>query len=316
MTNKIGLIKILHMVKKSLIILAIFNCFVFPAFALDSEESSDKQTTSQALDNQQDIPDWLTRTSFGLEGGSDKKLKYFIETVQPLLGTEEEIITLFNHTRLSLQDERQIFNTGFGIRKIFNESYLLGINAFYDYQDLNKHSRGGIGFEAVNDFGLEARLNTYFRISHEQIVEDAGASQFYEKVANGFDWEVGCPIPYLSAIRLYGGGYLYDFEHFRNKAGWKSRMEYTPIKNSRLVLEMFDDNKRDDIGFRVEGVITLAFTSFNWKDILKDLKLAKEPFSKIDLNNRKLDRVVRDFDITVIKSTKSGGLVIEGGRSN
>ena len=40
-------------------------------------------------------------------------------------------------------------------------------------------------------------------------------------------------------------------------------------------------------------------------------------YPKIDLREKVLDRVVRDFDITVIKSTKSKatGLTVEGGRT-
>ena len=94
------------------------------------------------------------------------------------------------------------------------------------------------------------------------------------------------------------------------------RMEYNPIKYSRLTFIMLDDNKRNDISYRFEGALTLAFTSFALGDILKDIKTAREAFPKIDVRDKVLDRVVRDFDITVISSTKSKstGLTVEGGR--
>lgn len=94
------------------------------------------------------------------------------------------------------------------------------------------------------------------------------------------------------------------------------RAEYNPVKYSRVVFEIRDDNKRDSNAYRLECAITLAFSSFHPRDILNDLKASKEAFPKINLKNKTLDRVVRDFDITVIETTKQrGGLVVEAGRT-
>ena len=192
----------------------------------------------------------------------------------------------------------------------------MGINTFYDYQDLHQHHRTGVGFEAITNRGLEVRLNSYIRVSNQRLVKDDGVNEYYEKVANGGDYEFGGPLPYISFLKLYGGGYWYNFGHFHNKYGWKMRMEYNPIKFSRLVFEMLDDNKRNKIGYRFEGVMTLAFTSFHPRDILKDFKAAQEAYPKINLRDKVLERVVRDFDITVITSTKAKrtGLTVEGGK--
>lgn len=283
----------------------------------DPSDLNREQKKEIKSDTEYDIPDWVKRTNFAIEVGTDSKPKYFMETIQPLLGTQDKEIVFFNQSRISQKDYRPAYNIGWGLRKIFSEYLLLGINSFYDYQDLNKHSRGGVGFEAFNDRGLEARVNTYIRISNERLVKDTGGNEYYEKVANGLDWELGSPLPYLPFLKLYGGGNWYNFEHFKNKYGWKMRMEYNPIKYSRLVFEMFDDTKRNDTAYRFEGALTLAFTSFCLSDIAKDLKVAKVAFPKINLQDKVLDRVVRDFDITVITSTKSKGtgLTVEGGKT-
>lgn len=275
------------------------------------------QKKSSPEESDFEIPEWVKRTNFAIEAGSDLKPKYFLETIQPLLDTQYKDTVLFNQSRIAERDYRPIFNTGFGIRKIFKQAYLLGINTFYDYQDLHKHSRGGVGFEAITDRGLEARLNTYIRISNERVVKDDGVNEYLEKVANGFDWELGSPLPYMPYLKLYGGGYWYNFEHFRNKYGWKMRMEYTPIKYSRMTFELFDDTKRNKAGYRFEGAITLAFTSFSPRDIISDIKGSKIAYPKLDLQEKVLDRVVRDFDITVITSTKSKatGITVEGGKT-
>lgn len=316
------------MVKK--LLLAVFiSSFVTLSLAAPKEETSkdnlpltnpkttkDKSSTPSSSEPQYTIPDWVKRTRFAIEAGSDIKPTYFVESVQPLLGTQNNSTVLFSHSRISSRDYRTTFNTGIGARRIFWEKYLLGINTFYDFQDLHQHHRAGVGFEAISDRGLEARLNTYFRVSDiRQVREDANA-QYFEKVASGLDWELGSPLPYLPFLRLYGGGKWYSFEKFHNKVGWNMRLEYNPVKNSRLVFEMLDDNKRSRAAYHFEGAFTLAFTSFYPKDILRDIKSSSVLFPKIDLSERTLDRVVRDFDITVITFSKTkGGLVVEGGKT-
>ena len=192
----------------------------------------------------------------------------------------------------------------------------MGVNSFYDYQDLHKHSRGGVGFEAITDRGLEARINTYIRISGERLVGEDFLNKYYEKVANGFDWELGLPLPYIPSVKVYGGGSWYDFEHFKNKMGWKLRAEFTPMKYSRLDFIVSDDNKDDNgVNYGFEGALTLAFTSFSPREIMNDItSAAKTAYPKTNLQDRVLDRVVRDFNITVIESTvsKGTGFTVEG----
>lgn len=286
------------------VLLVITSCYSGDAFA------------QEAASSESQIPDWVKRTNFSVQAESDTKTKYFIETIQPLLGTQDNDTVLFTQARASVRGNRGIYNLGVGARRILNNAFLLGINSFYDYQDYHQHQRAGVGFEMITDRGLEGRVNTYLRASDIRQIEENAGGQNFEKVANGLDWEAGGPVPFLSFLKLYGGGYWYSFERFKDKAGWKARAEYNPVKYSRLVFEMFDDNKRGNPGYRVEGAITLAFTSFALKDILNDFKAAEEMFPKMNLRDKVLDRVVRDFVITVISTTKTKtGLVVEGGRS-
>lgn len=279
--------------------------------------SPKEKAGSEDKEGSWDVPEWVKRTNFTVQAGTDQKPQYFLETIQPLFGSQNKDIVFFNQTRVSSQDERPKYNLGFGLRKIFADSLLLGVNSFYDYQDLHKHSRGGVGFEAITDRGLEARLNTYIRISNRRLVYDDGVNSYYEKVANGFDWELGLPLPYIPSVKVYGGGNWYNFEHFRNKYGWKFRTEFTPIKYSRLNFEIFDDTKRSKAGYRFEGALTFAFTSFSPREIINDIASAKNAYPKVNLGDRVLDRVVRDFDITLIKSkkNKTTGITVEAGRT-
>ena len=300
-----------------LLIIGILSGFILNLSASEIAIPQDKIPAPAAAENKQDIPDWVKRTNFGIEAGTGQRPNYFFETIQPLLGTQEEDLVFFNQSRISDRSSRPVYNLGLGLRRVFNDKWLLGVNSFYDYQDLHKHSRGGVGFEAISDIGIESRINTYIRISNKRLVGEDSANEYYEKVANGFDWELGAPLPYLPSLKIYGGGNWYNFEHFKNKYGWKLRLEYAPIKYSRVNFEILNDTKRKDTDYRFEGAITFAFTSFSPKDILKDLKGSKTAYPRINLRDKALDRVVRDFDITVIKSTKAKttGLTVEGGRA-
>lgn len=313
------------MIKKIAVLAVGISLFSFSCLLAQENQSDTKSILNQATkkitpeketEDSFEVPEWVRRTNFAIEAGTDIKPKYFMETIQPLFGTQEKETVLFNQTRISSRSGRTIYNSGFGLRRIFKESYLLGVNTFYDYQDLHQHHRAGLGLEAITDRGLEGRLNTYFGVSTKRLVREDAGGQHFEKVANGLDWEIGGPLPYLSFLKLYGGGYWYSFERFHNKYGWQMRMEYNPLKYSRLAFIMLNDNKRNSIAYRFEGAMTLAFTSFCPKDILKDIKASKEMFPKINLRDKVLDRVVRDFDITVITSTKDrGGFTVEGGKT-
>ncbi len=66
----------------------------------------------------------------------------------------------------------------------------------------------------------------------------------------------------------------------------------------------------------LKAALTFNFTSFRPRDIINDLKGSNEAYPKINLRDRVLDRVIRDFDITVIKTIKNkGGLTVEGGKT-
>ncbi|MCX5696072.1 MAG: inverse autotransporter beta domain-containing protein [Candidatus Omnitrophica bacterium] len=146
------------------IILVFFISFCFPSTYL-SAASSDRAVDSsfhlaelkkadntvnklgspkekvKKEDDQEDswvVPEWVRRTNFTVQAGSDQKPQYFIETIQPLFGSQFKDIVIFNQTRISSQGERPKYNIGFGLRKIFWESLLLGVNrsqAKYLYSD-------------------------------------------------------------------------------------------------------------------------------------------------------------------------------------
>lgn len=278
-----------------------------------SQSTGESKTFTEGNDS--NIPDWLKRTNYGVIIETDQKPRIYLETVQPLYQSFDQEHTFFTHDRISIQDERGTYSVGLGYRRLLmNDRLLGGINTFFDYQDLHSHYRQGVGLELISEI-LEFRMNSYFRLSPKRAVESTSSSTTYERVANGGDVELGAPIPYLPWIKIFGSFYHYNFRKFKDMNGWKARSEIKPFKFITINLETYDDNKGDQ-EYRMDGRFNLAFDDFTPKSILSAFKLAKEPFPTVDLTERTLDRVERNFNIQVEKWIESAGMSIEIGRGN
>ena len=262
----------------------------------------------------QETPEWLKRVEFSFQYESDKKPTFYFQTVQPIYQSLDKIDTFFYQPRISLRGGDLTYSVGVGYRKLLSENLLLGANIFGDYQDLHEHGRVGVGFEAIGQI-LEARLNGYFGVTSKRIVEDTLISITYEKVADGLDFEIGAPIPYLPWLKLYTSGFWYDFDKFQDKYGWKTRLEAKLSKALCLEFYTWDDNKGEqEYGGKVQ--VNLAFDRLrDFKDVFK---LAKEPFPKKNLEEKLLMPVERNFDIVVEKwsESKIGNITVEVGRAN
>ena len=258
------------------------------------------------------LPDWVQRVEYSFQLESDKKPIFYFQTVQPLYQNKDKVDTIFLQPRISLKEERTLYNLGLGYRKLASENLILGTNFFGDYQELHHHGRLGVGLEALGQI-WEGRVNAYFGgITNKQEVEVSGASTTTERVANGVDCEIGAPFPYAPGLKLYGSGFWFDFKDFNDKEGWKSRLEATLNKNLKLEVYTWDDNKGDlEYGGRLR--FNIVFNAFS--DVLRAMKFSEEPFPKKDLKKELLIPVERQFEITVEKKIQSNGFTVEGGRS-
>lgn len=291
--------------RKKLLILIMVISIIFTPLFLFAEEEKDPSF---------DLPGWLKRLDYGIFVEDDQKPRIYIETVQPLYQSPDQIDTFFTHDRISIQDERGTYSLGIGYRRLINDNLLFGTNHFFDYQDLRRHYRSGLGFELLSK-KWEARVNNYFGLSPKRIVEElTSTSATYEKAIDGFDVELGGPIPYLPWCKIFASYYFYDFKKASDMEGYKIRSEIKPFKFITINLEAFDDNK-GDLDYRLDTRFSLAFDDFSSKSIASAFKLAKEPYPDIDLKTRRLDRVQRNFNIQVERWNQTAGGTFEvGGR--
>jgi hypothetical protein len=284
-------------------ILFVFVIFLFSGYLFSFGRAEELDST----------PEWLKRINLSFEYETDKHPILYFETVQPFYQTEDKINTFFYQPRVSLSAGDLTYNFGVGYRRLFSDNLLWGINVFGDYEDLHEHARAGAGLEVLTQ-RLEARLNSYFGVTSKRVVEE-GTSTIYEKVADGLDFELGAPLPYLPWLKLYGSGFWYDFDKTSDRMGWKSRLEAE--LSDALILEFYtwDDNKGEqEFGGKLE--CRLAFDSLS--DLIENFKLADEPFPRKDLSQSTLIPVERNFDIVVEKwsETQNGNVDVVIGRAN
>ncbi|MDA8872103.1 inverse autotransporter beta domain-containing protein [Candidatus Thioglobus sp.] len=68
---------------------------------------------------------------------------------------------IFNQINLNRFDDRTTLNLGLGYRRLnADETWMTGVNAFYDHEFPNDHRRNGIGFELISSV-FETRVNSY-----------------------------------------------------------------------------------------------------------------------------------------------------------
>ena len=68
---------------------------------------------------------------------------------------------LFNQINLNRFDRRTTLNLGLGYRRLnTEETWMTGVNVFYDHEFPNDHKRNGMGFEIISSV-FETRVNSY-----------------------------------------------------------------------------------------------------------------------------------------------------------
>jgi len=260
------------------------------------------------------IPEWLKRINFGVDAGTGQKPRLYFETVQPLYQDPDKLNTYFIQPRYSLENEESAFNLGLGYRRLLSDdSVLLGANSFFDYEMDDDHYRIGAGLEAfINQ--IELRGNAYIGLSPRRLVEEIGSTSTYEKAADGFDAEVGLPLPYLNWIKVYGSGYWYNYEKFANKEGWRVRSQVEPFEYTTINLIFWDDNK-GDAEFRVDARVAIPFELFYGEEKAEDwckVKVSEAAYpEKVTHEDKLLDRVEREYKIEVEKWSSSAGATLE-----
>jgi len=105
---------------------------------------------------------------------------------------------LFNQINLNRYDDRTTLNLGLGYRRLnADETWMTGVNAFYDHEFPDDHKRNGVGFEVVSSV-LESRVNIYNGTTG-YIKDKSGTDS---KSLDGRDMGFKVALPYLPGMKF------------------------------------------------------------------------------------------------------------------
>jgi hypothetical protein len=103
---------------------------------------------------------------------------------------------IFNQINLNRFDDRTTLNLGLGYRRLnADETWMTGVNAFYDHEFPNDHRRNGIGFELISSV-FETRVNSYNGTTG-YIKDKSGTDS---KALDGRDMGFKVALPYLPGM--------------------------------------------------------------------------------------------------------------------
>ena len=281
--------------KKFFILILTF--FIFNASNADILKIKDNFFSSieSFLDGNFDDTDFSIKSTEGL------KPQIGILTFKPLNDTDDGL-TFFQGSFFTHDGgDRNTLNLGLG-KRIFNddESVMFGFNSFYDYEIDYDHQRASIGGEIKSSI-LELSTNHYFGISGEQ----TGKNNIKEKVADGYDLEIGAHVPYMPTAKMYAKIFEYDIPGGSDYEG----VEYSSnigIPNSGMNFEVgykdYGNNGYDDQWF---FNLTFSLSKMNPNTSF----VSDKAFERVSMKDKKYEKVRRENLIVKSKafSVKAGG---------
>lgn len=191
----------------------------------------------------------------------------------PLYDQEKNLV--FSQTSYHRKDSRSQLNQGIGYRH-FTDKFMVGLNAFYDYDLSRYHSRFGVGAEVWRDY-FKLSANHYHRLSNWRTSDDV--MDYNERPANGWDIRTE---GYLPAYPQLGAKLIFE-QYYGKEVGlfgkdnrqenphaYTAGLTYTPVPlitfgaERRFGLNDNSDNKFDvNIQYRLGESIASQLNSDN-----------------------------------------------------
>ena len=182
------------------------------------------------------IGNWLSnrgQVRLNLNLNNDDRLDWSGDLLLPLWESESSLIFTQIGAR-SMENNRNIANLGLGQRFFPGEDFMLGYNAFYDYDLKRHHSRVGIGAEIAHDW-IRLAANGYWPLSDWKKSKDFTDFN-QERPARGWDLRTKAYIPSYRQIALtgdftqwYGEVSALGGKPVRDPGVFSYGVEYTPF---------------------------------------------------------------------------------------
>ena len=209
--------------------------------------------------------------------------------------------TFFNQNSLSLHDNDQTINIGFGHRSLLNEDkVILGVNAFVDYSFDEQHQRQGAGIEVISSV-LDLRGNYYDATSGIQTLGDGST----EEALDGWDSRLDYHLPISYDVRLFSS--IFEFENAAGNYELKGERYGLNAIVDRLNIELgyVDDNKTGD------GSFAQILYRIPLGSRITENKKTNSLFEYVSVKDRLYEPVKRENKIKVVKIS-AANIVVSG----
>ena len=280
------------------IFVLIINLFLLGGTANSSDlENNLKKKAANSLTNF--FESNFQNAEFSITSTERNKPDFEILTVQPLTDVGQSV-TFMQGSALRHDGDRETINLGLGHRVLSSdESFLYGVNAFYDHEFDYDHGRASLGTEIKSSI-LEFNSNIYLRNSDSK----TGKNNKSEETADGYDYELGTHVPYIPTWKLYIKQFEWDMLGQKDLEGSEYSTElFIPKSGMSLSAGVTDYSNHKDNWF-----IGLTY-NFSKVDTGNPF-IQNKAYEKTSMNNQMLAKVRRENKI--IKK-KGGFSVIASG---
>jgi len=212
---------------------------------------------------------------------------------------------LFNQINLNRYDDRTTLNLGLGYRRLNDdETWMTGVNAFYDHEFPDDHKRNGVGFEVVSSV-LESRVNIYNGTTGYK--KDKSGTD--SKALDGRDMGFKVALPYLPGMKFGMNAFAWKgIDGMKDKKGRKYTLGGSLSDN--LTLNYIRTDYKDAATKDTDS-INLKYTwNFGQKSTKPKLfEFSSSAYELTKLGNERYALVQRENRIV---KKKSGTLTVSG----
>jgi len=257
--------------------------------------------------------DWLKRVDLDIDLNQNGGPVYNIRTRQPLFQSDQKVDTIFTQLRWGKDFQfgawRDSTNLGIGYRRLLmDKTLLVGTNTFFDRDWRKDHNRFGWGLE-VRWFGVDIYVNGYLGLSADTTINTSTT----EKVLDGGDAYMLFQVPYVPSTRLVGRASRWDKSSGDKLHAWRAGVEADLTQYSQLQVGATDSDE-DDPGVYVQLRVNFGYYG-NRPVLLSKNPISDRAWAMRDMSEYTLDRVRRQENMVLERTTSTGGFSIVVGRT-
>ena len=214
------------------------------------------------------------------------KPEYSVLTLQPLGSWRENKHNVFAQAAISREGKRNNVSAGLAYRYMPpSEEYVVGANAFLDYQHPFGHQRASVGLDYQTS--LWGASTNYYKGLTKWRDSNTG---FEERSLDGQDIELIGRMPFLPALQVSGRAYRWQSFEQDDIKGQEVQVEYSPVPAFTIEALINDENGRNTefgMGVRYNYVFGAPDEYlYDWNEQFRQKSASEYIFKKVRRDNK------------------------------